>query len=228
NSAVPYTKKKTQSVESNSVGDVDSTLSTGEFETMVKLQCFPYYHSTYGSKFLSIYNSAEDSTGRGNISPCISDGQSPTRGQELRAEAKMWEMNARKLLGDLEMLRTEFSDQSKKLAGLEMDLSTAYVERDSLKKEVDHLTLPSGDSIVRQKTFEDSISQGMRRSYQSVKLREREFKVAIKFASSVKMQQLRELLSGKKVDTPQEALIVFDIVLKEVAAQRETRTRTQS
>ncbi|MCI22948.1 myosin-9-like, partial [Trifolium medium] len=80
--------------------------------------------------------------------------------EELRAEAKMWEMNARKLLGDLEMLRTEFSDQSKKLAGLEMDLSTAYVERDSLKKEVDHLTLPSGDPIVRQKTLEDSISQG--------------------------------------------------------------------
>ncbi|KAK2367885.1 protein argonaute [Trifolium repens] len=50
-------------------------------------------------------------------------------------------------------------------------------------------------------------------------IREREFKVAITFASSVKMQQLKELLSGKKVDTPQEALTVFDIVLKEVAAQ---------
>ncbi|CAJ2672525.1 unnamed protein product [Trifolium pratense] len=199
-----------QSVESNSVGDVDSTLSTGEVETMAT--------SLSGSVSNYSYNSAEDSIGRGNISPCISDGQSPTNGQgstssqksvsnydypvnnssqsnrssfncqnmqdigassakmtngstnsveaaedtseELRAEAKMWEMNARKLLGDLEMLRTEFSDQSKKLAGLEMDLSTAYVERDSLKKEVDHLTLPSGDPIVRQKTLEDSISQG--------------------------------------------------------------------
>jgi len=50
--------------------------------------------------------------------------------------------------------------------------------------------------------------------------REREFKVGIKFATSVRMQQLRELLSGKQVDTPQEALSVFDIVLKEVAAQR--------
>jgi len=79
--------------------------------------------------------------------------------EELRAEAKMWEMNARKLLGDLEMLRTEFSDQSKKMEGLEMDLSTAYVERDSLKKEVEQLTLSSGDPIVRQKTLEDSISQ---------------------------------------------------------------------
>ncbi|CAL5184828.1 unnamed protein product [Lathyrus oleraceus] len=49
--------------------------------------------------------------------------------------------------------------------------------------------------------------------------REREFKVAVKFATSVSMHQLRELLSGKQVETPQEVLSVFDIVLKEVAAQ---------
>lgn len=71
----------------------------------------------------------------------------------------MWEMNARKLLGDLEMLKTEFSYQSKKMTGLETDLSTAYVERDSLKKEVEQLTLSSGDPTVRQQTLEDSISQ---------------------------------------------------------------------
>lgn len=70
--------------------------------------------------------------------------------------------------------------------------------------------------------------------------REREFKVAIKFATSVSMHQLRELLSGKQVETPQEVLSVFDIVLKEVAAQRyifsimncftisETPTQTRS
>lgn len=172
-----------------------------------------------GSVSTYSYNSAEDSTGKGNFSTYMSDGQSRTGRQdstgsqksvshydypvnnnssqsnrssfnsqnmqdtgassykktngsnnsleatedtseELRAEAKMWEMNARKLLGDLEMLRTEFSDQSKKMEGLEMDLSTAYVERDSLKKEVEQLTLSSGDPIVRQKTLEDSISQG--------------------------------------------------------------------
>ncbi|XP_019439647.1 PREDICTED: protein argonaute PNH1-like isoform X2 [Lupinus angustifolius] len=49
--------------------------------------------------------------------------------------------------------------------------------------------------------------------------REREFKVGIKFAARVSMHQLRELLSGKQVDTPQEALTVIDIVLREVAAQ---------
>ncbi|XP_058771192.1 uncharacterized protein LOC131644651 isoform X2 [Vicia villosa] len=198
-----------QSASSSSVDDVDSTLSPGEVETMAT--------SLSGSVSNYSYNSAEDSTGRGNFSPCISDGQSPTgrkdstssqksvshydypvnntsqsnrssfssqntqdigassfktthgsnnspevaedTSEELRAEAKMWEMNARKLLGDLEMLKTEFSYQSKKMTGLETDLSTAYVERDSLKKEVEQLTLSSGDPIVRQKTLEDSISQ---------------------------------------------------------------------
>ncbi|AES60694.2 putative transcription factor bZIP family [Medicago truncatula] len=201
-----------QSVESSSVGDVDSTLSSPEeVETMA--ESLPGSVSNYS------YNSAEDSTGKGNFSTYMSDGQSRTGRQdstgsqksvshydypvnnnssqsnrssfnsqnmqdtgassykktngsnnsleatedtseELRAEAKMWEMNARKLLGDLEMLRTGFSDQSKKMEGLEMDLSTAYVERDNLKKEVEQLTLSSGDPIVRQKTLEDSISQG--------------------------------------------------------------------
>ncbi|RYR75813.1 hypothetical protein Ahy_A01g000394 isoform E [Arachis hypogaea] len=67
--------------------------------------------------------------------------------------------------------------------------------------------------------------------------REREFKVVIKFAARVSMHQLRELLvgptvgssrqpgrirggiDGKQVDTPQEALTVIDIVLRELAAQ---------
>ncbi|KAJ1419463.1 NT-type C2 domain [Sesbania bispinosa] len=199
-----------QSVESSSIDDVDSILSPGEVETRAT--------SFSGSVSNCSYNSAEGSTGRENFSPCISDGQSPTGGQdstssqksvshhdypvnnssqsnhssfksqnmqdigasspkmnnvsnnrleaaedtseELRAEAKMWEMNARKLMGDLDMLRTEFSDQSKRLAGLEMDLSAANVERDSLKKEVEQLKLSPEDPIVRQKALEDSLSQG--------------------------------------------------------------------
>ncbi|KAH1248480.1 Protein argonaute PNH1 [Glycine max] len=49
--------------------------------------------------------------------------------------------------------------------------------------------------------------------------REKEFEVVIKFAARVSMHQLRELLSGKQVDTPQEALTVIDIVLRELATQ---------
>ncbi|KAK3028069.1 hypothetical protein RJ639_039360 [Escallonia herrerae] len=48
----------------------------------------------------------------------------------------------------------------------------------------------------------------------------REFIVTIKFVAHVSMVHLRELLSGKLVDTPQEAFKVVDLVLREVAAQR--------
>lgn len=51
-------------------------------------------------------------------------------------------------------------------------------------------------------------------------VREREFRVRIKFAARVSMHQLRELLSGKQVSTPQEALTIIDIVLRELASQR--------
>ncbi|KAL7189604.1 hypothetical protein ACSBR1_039284 [Camellia fascicularis] len=50
--------------------------------------------------------------------------------------------------------------------------------------------------------------------------KEREFKVTIKFVAHASMHQLRELLSGKQVDTPLEALKIIDIVLRELAAQR--------
>ncbi|KAK7277451.1 hypothetical protein RJT34_22464 [Clitoria ternatea] len=197
-----------QSVESSSAEDFDSILSPGEIETRAT--------SFSGSVSNCSHDSTEGSTRRGNVSPCVSDGQSPTgrqdstssrksvshrdypanssysnissfnsqnmqdigasssmptntsnnrleaaegTGEVLRAEAKMWEMNARKLMGDLDMMRTEFSDQSKKLAGLEMDLSAAHVQRDALRKEVDQLKLSFENPIVRQKALEDS-SQG--------------------------------------------------------------------
>uniref|UniRef100_A0A0A0LUC9 PAZ domain-containing protein n=1 Tax=Cucumis sativus TaxID=3659 RepID=A0A0A0LUC9_CUCSA len=50
--------------------------------------------------------------------------------------------------------------------------------------------------------------------------REREFKVQIKFVTLASMHQLRELLAGKQVNNPQEALTIIDIVLRELHAQR--------
>ncbi|PQQ19765.1 intracellular protein transport protein USO1-like [Prunus yedoensis var. nudiflora] len=78
--------------------------------------------------------------------------------EELHAEAKMWERNARKLMLDLEILRTEFSDQSKKQANLNVELSAAYAERDGLKKEVEHLQLLFENSVVKQTGSEDLTS----------------------------------------------------------------------
>lgn len=75
--------------------------------------------------------------------------------EELRAEAKMWEMNARKLMVDLETLRAEFSDQSKNVT--HMELSAA--QRDDSKDEIEQLKLPKKHALVYQKESEVSNSQ---------------------------------------------------------------------
>ncbi|XP_031269949.1 protein argonaute PNH1-like [Pistacia vera] len=51
-------------------------------------------------------------------------------------------------------------------------------------------------------------------------VRKREFKVVIKFVALASMVQLRQLLSGKQVDSPQKSIKIIDIVLREIAAQR--------
>ncbi|KAL8516764.1 hypothetical protein ACS0TY_015141 [Phlomoides rotata] len=61
--------------------------------------------------------------------------------EELRAEAKMWERNARKLMVDLDVSRNELSKLSKKHAEMRMELSAAYAEQDGLKREVEKLQL---------------------------------------------------------------------------------------
>lgn len=50
--------------------------------------------------------------------------------------------------------------------------------------------------------------------------RERKFTVTIKFISQANLHQLRELLSGKQVENPPQALKIIDIVLRELASQR--------
>lgn len=79
--------------------------------------------------------------------------------EELRAEAKMWERNARKLMLDLDILRVEFSDQSKIQANLNRELSAANAERDNLKKEVEQLKLSLDNSMMKQALSEDLTSQ---------------------------------------------------------------------
>ncbi|XP_070035826.1 intracellular protein transport protein USO1-like isoform X1 [Nicotiana tomentosiformis] len=80
--------------------------------------------------------------------------------EELRIEAKMWERNARKLMLDLDILREEFSAQSKKQADLVMDLSAAYSERGSLKKEIENLKLMLEESMAKHAlAAEDSVFQ---------------------------------------------------------------------
>nr|GLL36342.1 putative leucine-rich repeat-containing protein DDB_G0290503 [Ipomoea trifida] len=84
--------------------------------------------------------------------------------EELRVEAKMWERNARKLMLDLDILKNEFSNQSKKQADLVMELSAAYAEHDSLKREIENLKLilEESSAAVKQATLEDSTFQTKR------------------------------------------------------------------
>ncbi|AQK82384.1 argonaute10b [Zea mays] len=50
--------------------------------------------------------------------------------------------------------------------------------------------------------------------------REREYRVAIKFAARADLHHLRQFIAGRQADAPQEALQVLDIVLRELANQR--------
>lgn len=91
--------------------------------------------------------------------------------EELRAEAGMWERNARKLMLDIELLSKEFKDQTKRHTDLGLELSSSQIECAHLKKEIKHLKeeaakeqkdheniklqAPDKDSI--QKELEDEI-----------------------------------------------------------------------
>lgn len=50
--------------------------------------------------------------------------------------------------------------------------------------------------------------------------RERQFKVAIKFASKANIHHLRQFLSGRQLDAPQETIQVLDIVLRESPSEK--------
>ncbi|GLT89859.1 hypothetical protein SLE2022_078230 [Rubroshorea leprosula] len=96
--------------------------------------------------------------------------------EELHGEARMWERNAQKLKFDLDMLRREYSDQSKSKENLDMELSAANAECTVLRKEVERLTLLLGNSVLNQTDLEGSILQD-----EGVKDVEKELENEIKF-----------------------------------------------
>nr|XP_029117488.1 myosin heavy chain, skeletal muscle-like isoform X1 [Elaeis guineensis] len=75
--------------------------------------------------------------------------------EELRDEAKMWERHAQKLKLDVGVLKKECSEKSKHQADLEMNLSSAYTERDSLRQEVEQLK-SSLEELMSKKTNSDT------------------------------------------------------------------------
>ncbi|KAK2969062.1 hypothetical protein RJ640_021101 [Escallonia rubra] len=75
--------------------------------------------------------------------------------EELRAEARMWERNARKLMIDQETLRKDFDNQEKHLVNMDMELSTSQAECSGLKQEIDHLKICLKESMAKQEAIEN-------------------------------------------------------------------------
>lgn len=123
-------------------------------------QCFSAdSQKTNSGNMSSTQDSGASSIGMTNLSKTRSEAAEDSV-QELRAEAKMWEMNARKLKVDLDVLRAELSGQSKNMVDMGMELSAAHVERDNLKKEVEQLKSSLECPFVEHKAPEVSVTQG--------------------------------------------------------------------
>lgn len=73
---------------------------------------------------------------------------------ELQAEARMWEKNARKLMTDLEKLQNELSDQSKLKESLETELYDSRKECDGLREEIKQVKILLEESMVEHKSTE--------------------------------------------------------------------------
>ncbi|KAK9061304.1 hypothetical protein SSX86_018484 [Deinandra increscens subsp. villosa] len=70
---------------------------------------------------------------------------------ELRAEARMWERNARKLKVDLDFSKKEFKDQTRKLQNASMEIVALQTECDGQKQEIDYLKGILDESEVKEK-----------------------------------------------------------------------------
>lgn len=74
--------------------------------------------------------------------------------EELRAEARMWEQNARRLMIDLEKMQKDLSDRSMHCASLEMELSESHRECDGSRQKIEQLKIMLEESEAKQKTTE--------------------------------------------------------------------------
>ncbi|CAH1430404.1 unnamed protein product [Lactuca virosa] len=79
--------------------------------------------------------------------------------EELRAEARTWERNARKLMVDLELSRKVTSDQTRNLENVTMELSALQTECNDLKNEIKHLKILLGESEVKDRDADNLKAQ---------------------------------------------------------------------
>lgn len=76
--------------------------------------------------------------------------------EELRAEARMWEKNAQKLMVDIEKLQRESLNQSEHQETLKLELSASRTECHSLKQEIERQKILLEDLMMKQ-TAMDSL-----------------------------------------------------------------------
>ncbi|KAI3734674.1 hypothetical protein L6452_14149 [Arctium lappa] len=82
-----------------------------------------------------------------------------TTPEELRAEARTWERNARKLMVDLDLSRKVTNDQTKNLENATMELSALQTECNDLKHEIKHLKALLGESAMRERDADNLKAQ---------------------------------------------------------------------
>ncbi|CAI9264494.1 unnamed protein product [Lactuca saligna] len=79
--------------------------------------------------------------------------------EELRAEARTWKRNARKLMVDLELSRKVTSDQTRNMENVTMELSALQIECDDLKNKIKHLKILLGESEVKDRDVDNLKAQ---------------------------------------------------------------------
>ncbi|KAL6521167.1 hypothetical protein OROGR_017736 [Orobanche gracilis] len=119
---------------------------------------------------------------------------------ELRAEAKMWERNARKLMIDLDISRQELTDQSIKHSELLLELSAEHAEKDGLKREVENLKIE-----LKNKCTQDPVVQS-----------ENLVQIQKVLENEMKYQQDLNVSIGQQLKRSQESNIELVSVLQEL------------
>ncbi|KAK3030052.1 hypothetical protein RJ639_038463, partial [Escallonia herrerae] len=166
-----------ESVSPRSTSSGVANNATGRHESIDSATSASYPPGGSPSSNNSLYNLQISSYGRhlqnqredlgqlsrgASSSPLLNAGSSKVFGEageltieELRAEARMWERNARKLMIDQETLRKDFDNREKHLENMDMELSTSQAERSGLKQEIDHLKICLKESMAKQETIEN-------------------------------------------------------------------------
>lgn len=153
-------------VVNNVIGRQDSTgsqnsASYGSYVFESPTSNLSPYNSEISGSGKHSYNQKEE-PGRlaHNIptSPLRTADNSQFSTEELKAEARMWESNARKLMLDLDSLRKEFNDQSEHLENLNMELSASQTKCEGLKQNI---KLLKQESLEKNKVIENLRLQGL-------------------------------------------------------------------